>query len=92
MKHFAKALGFGFLAEFVCAFVGLLGAIGSDTLGKIAMVIHAPSIAVLKFIFLQSSRATIYRDVAVIFAVQWAIYTGIIFAALVFRQHQQNRL
>ena len=51
-------------------------------LGRVAMAIHAPSMFVAGLVFSEGGRSTIYRDVAFVFVIQWAIYTLLIFAAL----------
>jgi hypothetical protein len=84
MKILRTSLLVGFVAEFLSALIGLFGAMYSDTLGRIAEVIHTPSFFVgnLVFSFSRSGRSTIFRDIAIIFVTQWLIYTLVIFAFL----------
>lgn len=90
MKQFSKALGFGFLTESACAFIGLLGVLCSDTLGHITEFIHAPAQFIVDILISQSGRETILRDIALLFITQWAIYTAVIFTALALKQSRKH--
>src|SRR5260221_10518456 len=87
LKKLRISLLLGFLAELVCAFIGVLGATYSDMLGSVATVIHTPSMFVARVLFPEGGRSTIFRDVGCIFAVQWAIYTLLILAGFLLVQH-----
>ena len=91
MKILRTSLLAGLATEFVSALIGLYGAMYSDTLGRIAEVIHTPSMFFSGLLFSQGSRSTIYRDIAFLFVTQWLIYTIVIFAALLVAQVYKHK-
>jgi hypothetical protein len=90
MKSFRISLLVGFVAEMVCAFIAALGAANSEMLARIATIIHTPSMLVARWAFPDGGRSTIFRDAACIFAVQWTIYTLIIFATVSLVQRNKS--
>jgi hypothetical protein len=93
VKLLRTSLVSGFIINLACAALGIFGAMYSDLAGRIAEMIYSPSFYIggLLFHFRQYGRSTIFRDAAIVFCIQWLLYSLVIFMILKIRSGARNR-
>jgi hypothetical protein len=93
VKLLRTSLLSAFIINLGCTALGVFGALRSDLAGRIAEIIYSPSfyIAGLLLHFRQGGRSDIFRDVAIVFLIQWLLYSLVIFIVLKIRAGARNR-
>lgn len=93
MKLLRTSLLWAFVINLGCVALGVFGALYSDLVGDVAEIIYSPSfyIGSLLFHFRQGGRSTIFRDAAIVFSIQWLLYSLVIFIVLKIRAGARDR-